>query len=153
MTASKMKKYPILASSSRSSLLPTNHKQNTSSSSSSPSSLLLSSSSHNFCGGEASSSSSSSKRIFNNYLSSANELTMIDRSSDKQVDSLFDSTYNNLESRETSKLNLTCCHGLKRHTKETNTMTPHSFPSNEQLKSIVNKVEISLCIYYIWSIL
>ena len=138
MTASKMKKYPILASTSRSSLLPTNHKQNTSSSSSS-SSLLLSSSSHYYCG-EASSSSSSSKRIFNNYLSSANELTMIDRSADKQVDSLFDSTYNNLESRETSKLNLTCCHGLKRHTKETNTMTPHSFPSNEQLKSIVNKV-------------
>ena len=139
MTASKMKKYPILASTSRSSLLPTNHKQNTSSSSSSSSSVLLSSSSHYYCG-EASSSSSRSKRIFNNYLSSANELTMIDRSADKQVDSLFDSTYNNLESRETSKLNLTCCHGLKRHTKETNTMKPRSFPSNEQLKSIVNKV-------------
>ena len=150
MTASKMKKCPVLASNTRSQPLPTYHKQNTSSSNSSSSSTtssLLSSSFNYNCGETTSATASSlrSKRIFDNYLSSANELTMIDGSADKQVDALFDNSTNNnnnnLESRE-SKLNLTCCHGIKSHdTKETNTMTTsYSFLSNEQLKSIVNKV-------------
>ena len=150
MTASKMKKCPVLASntSSQTRTIPTYHKQNTSSNSSlSTTSSLLSSSFNYNCGETTSATASSlrSKRIFDNYLSSANELTMIDGSADKQVDALFDNSTNNnnnnLESRE-SKLNLTCCHGIKSHdTKETNTMTTsYSFLSNEQLKSIVNKV-------------
>jgi len=149
MTASKMKKYPILASDTKSSsLLPTNHKESTSSSTSS-SSLSSSSSSNNHCGKKSSSSfSSCNERISNNYRSSANELTMIDGSADKQVESLYDSTHNNLESLE-SKLNLTCRHGMKHHIIEANTMLPHSFPSNEQLKTIVNK-NIQLVPHWRW---
>ena len=153
MTASKMKKCPVLASNTSSQTrIPTYHKQNNTSSRSSLSTTtpLLSSSFNYNCGETTSATASSlrSKRIFNNYLSSANELTMIDGSADKQVDALLDNSSmnnnNNLESRE-SKLNLTCCHGIKGNhdTKETNTIKttlPHSFSSNEQLKSIVNKV-------------
>ena len=153
MTASKMKKCPVLASNTSSQTrIPTYHKQNNTSSNDSLSttSPLLSSSFNYNCGETtlANASSLRSKRIFHNYLSSANELTMIDGSADKQVDALLDNSSmnnnNNLESRE-SKLNLTCCHGIKGNhdTKETNTIKttlPHSFSSNEQLKSIVNKV-------------
>ena len=147
MTASKMKKCPVLASNTRSQPLPTYHKQNTSSSNSSSSttSSLLSSSFNYNCGETTSATASSlrSKRIFDNYLSSANELTMIDGSADKQVDALFDNSTNNnnnnLESRE-SKLHLANRHAIKHHTIEANTMSPHSFPSNEQHNTIVNKV-------------
>ena len=149
MTASKMKKCPILASDTKSSsLLPTtNHKQqNRSLSSTSSSSSLFSlssSSSNNYCGKKSFSSSTTSscnERIFNNYRSSVNEhTTMIDGYADKQVESLFDETNNNLESRE-SKLHLANRHAIKHHTIEANTMSPHSFPSNEQHNTIVNKV-------------
>ena len=134
MTASKMKKYPTL-SSTASSLLPTNHEQNTSSSS-------LSSSLKYYRG---KTSSSSSKRKHNSYLSSVNELTILDDSSDKQVSSSFDNMHY-VKGWE-SKLNLPCCHGLERHIKEKDTMTPHSFPSNEQHKIIANKVSVGF-IYY-----
>ena len=78
------------------------------------------------------------------YLSSTKEPNQMDRSSEickadaKQVDSLTnnESYLNGWE----SKLNLTCYHALDRHTKETDTMTPCSFASNEELKNIVNRV-------------
>ena len=78
------------------------------------------------------------------YLSSNKEPYQIDKYSDlcntdaKQVDSLTNNEYylNDWE----SKLNLTCYHELDRHTKETDTMTPCSFTSNEEPRNIVNRV-------------
>ena len=152
MTASKMKKYPILASKSSSSLLPTNHQiQNPSSTSSST--LLLSSSTASFrkynCGETSSLSSSSScskRQISDNYLSSSDELRMIDdRPVMKQVGSLFDQSMHTKSSvemcRQESELHLTRCHGVKSlGTTENNTVTSHSLPSDRQLKKVVNKV-------------
>ena len=150
MTASKMKKYPILASKSSSSLLPTNHQiQNPSSTSSST--LLLSSTAsfRKYNCGEASSPSSSScskRQISDNYLSSSDELRMIDdRPVMKQVGSLFDQSMHTKSSvemcRQESELHLTRCHGVKSlGTTENNTVTSHSLPSDRQLKNVVNKV-------------
>ena len=130
MTASKMKKCPKTTSLTTNSLRLTNHEQNTSPS---PLSLCL----KYYCG--ETSSSYSSTRKASNYLSSTNELNMIDKSSsDKQLNSSFQSTYN-LEDWE-SKLNPTCCHRLEPNKKETNTIASHSFPSNQQSRNIINKV-------------
>ena len=151
MTASKMKKYPILASKSSSSLLPTNHQiQNPSSTSSST--LLLSSTASfrkSNCGETSSHSSSSScskRQISDNYLSSSDELRMIDdRPVMKQVGSLFDQSMHTKSSvemcRQESELHLTRCHGVNSlGTTENNTVTSHSLPSDRQLKKVVNKV-------------
>jgi len=150
MTASKMKKYPILASKSSSSLLPTNHQiQNPSSTSSST--LLLSSTAsfRKYNCGETSSPSSSScskRQISDNYLSSSDELRMIDdRPVMKQVGSLFDQSMHTKSSvemcRQESELHLTRCHGVKSlGTTENYTVTSHSLPSDRQLKKVVNKV-------------
>ena len=150
MTASKMKKYPILASKSSSSLLPTNHQiQNPSSTSSST--LLLSSTAsfRKYNCGETSSPSSSScskRQISDNYLSSSDELRMIDdRPVIKQVGLLFDQSMHTKSSvemcRQKSELHLTRCHGVKSlGTTKNNTVTSHSFPSDRQLKKVVNKV-------------
>ena len=150
MTASKMKKYPILASKSSSSLLPTNHQiQNPSSTSSSA--LLLSSTAsfRKYNCGETSSPSSSScskRQISDNYLSSSDELRMIDdRPVIKQVGSLFDQSMHTKSSvemcRQKSELHLTRCHGVKSlGTTKNNTVTSHSLPSDRQLKKVVNKV-------------
>ena len=150
MTASKMKKYPILASKSSSSLLPTNHQiQNPSSTSSST--LLLSSTAsfRKYNCGETSSPSSSScskRQISDNYLSSSDELRMIDdRPVMKQVGSLFDQSMHTKSSvemcRQESELHLTRCHGVKSlGTTKNNAVTSHSLPSDRQLKKVVNKV-------------
>lgn len=152
MTASKMKKYPILASKSSSSLLPTNHQiQNPSSTSSST--LLLSSTAsfRKYNCGETSSPSSSScskRQISDNYLSSSDELRMIDdRRVMKQVGSLFDQSMHTKSSvemcRQESELHLTRCHGVNSlGTTENNTVTSHSLPSDRQLKKVVNKNNI-----------
>ena len=145
-----MKKYPILASKSSSSLLPTNHQiQNPSSTSSST--LLLSSTAsfRKYNCGETSSPSSSScskRQISDNYLSSSDELRMIDdRPVIKQVGSLFDQSMHTKSSvemcRQKSELHLTRCHGVKSlGTTKNNTVTSHSLPSDRQLKKVVNKV-------------
>ena len=150
MTASKMKKYPILASKSSSSLLPTNHQiQNPSSTSSST--LLLSSTAsfRKYNCGETSSPSSSScskRQISDNYLSSSDELRMIDdRPVMKQVGSLFDQSMHTKSSvemcRQESELHHTRCHEVKSlGTTENNTVTSHSLPSDRQPKNVVNKV-------------
>ena len=151
MTASKMKKYPILASKSSSSLLPTNHQIQNPSSPTSSSTLLLSSTAsfRKYNCGETSSPSSSScskRQISDNYLSSSDELRMIDdRPVMKQVGSLFDQSMHTKSSvemcRQESELHLTRCHGVNSlGTTENNTVTSHSLPSDRQLKKVVNKV-------------